>query len=284
MKLSEAARVLLWRQGNVLTEKCAVQLGLIKQEEKDTKLLIVISHDCDLASASDNDPNVELIIGELIPKLSGDSHLKNARRLDLRFENNDAPKFLKLSAVTKLYIPKDVLFQHNPSSNFSLNAPNLVTLQRWLAARYCRAAFPESFESRLREVSPKNSFLSKIESILDKGGEHIRSLLFDLDQGESIERESFDCYSLGITVLYDSTKDENEAFKIADKVAVDLEALFNKTFFSDTDNKWNSIELTYCDAISDNTLTVAQCAALKQWRIEHMSLREEPHQSMLFDN
>ena len=281
--MSGATRVLSWRQGNVLTDECAVQLGLIKQEEKGSKFLIAISHDCDLATDASKDPNVELIIGESIPKFSSDSHAKNARRLDLQFEYDGAPKFLKLSAVTKCCLSKDLLFQNSPSSSFTLDAFNLVTMQRWLAARYYRAAFPESFESRLRMVSPpsKKTFLSQIESILDDGGENIRSLLFDLDQGKIIERKTADdCYSLGIIVLYDTSKDEEKAFNVAANLAQKLEALFNRAFYSD-DDKWNGIKLIYCDAISDSTLTVAQRELLKQWRIEHMSLKENPPQTML---
>jgi hypothetical protein len=282
--MSEAIRDPSWRQGNILTNECAVQLGLIKREELGSKFWIVISHDCDLASVAAKEPNVELIIGELISKLSSDSHAKNARRLDLKFADNSEPKFLKLLAVTKRSFPKEVLFKNAPSASFSLDASNLVTLQRWLAARYYRAAFPESFEIRLREasLSGKISFLSQIELILDEGGEYIRSLLFNLDEGKMIERTSTDdCYSLGITVLYDSSKDENKAFEVAEKAAQNLDDLFNKAFNSTANNKWNGVELIYCDAISDNSLSVAQRELLKQWRIEHMSLREEPHQTML---
>jgi hypothetical protein len=37
----------------------------------------------------------------------------------------------------------------------------------------------------------------------------------------------------------------------------------------------------YCDPISDSAITVAQREMLKQWRLEHMSLQEDPPQPMI---
>jgi len=170
-----------------------------------------------------------------------------------------------------------------PSSNISLDGHGLFTLRRWLASRYYRAAFPESFEARLREVpkTGKKTFLIQIESILEKGGKHIRGIFFDLDEGQNIERTDVDdCYSLGIIVLNDSNKNERDSANSADHAANQLELLFSKAFYSNEKKKWLGIELLYCDAISDSVLTVAQQVQLREWRLEHMSLRESPAQVM----
>ncbi len=165
----------------------------------------------------------------------------------------------------------------------ALDGLGIRILQRWLATRYYRAAFPEAFEDRLRDANilGKTRFLKKIEKILDENGSHIRGLLFDLDEGRDIERTtSDDLYQLGITVLYDSTKDEPTSAAAAAKSAAEIEELFNLAF-NLGGSGWKNIRLIYCDPTSDNAITVAQSEMLKQWRLEHMSLRDEPPQPMI---
>jgi hypothetical protein len=281
--VSDVTRVLTWQQGDVLTDESVLKLGLCNKAEIGSKLFIVISHDCDLAATADKEPHVEIVDAIPIEKLGVDSHSKNARRLDLEFESNKSQVFLQLLATSKRFVDKDTLLQFSPRDDLNLNGHGLFTLRRWLASRYHRAAFPESFEARLRAApkAGKKSFLSQIESILEKGGEHIRGVFFDLDEGESAEREEDDdCYSLGIIVLYESSKNEPVAASSAEQIAKELESLFATAFCSKETNKWNGIELQYCDAVSDAVLTVAQQAQLREWRLEHMSLRESPAQVM----
>jgi hypothetical protein len=71
---------------------------------------------------------------------------------------------------------------------------------------YRRAAFPEAFETRLRTKIDRSTLVEHIEAILNEGGEWIRCLLFELDDGDIRERQGpEDVYQLGITVLYAST-------------------------------------------------------------------------------
>lgn len=239
-----------------------------------------MSHDCDLAATSEIEPNVEIISAIPIEKLGANSHSKIARRLDLEFQCNKSPVFLQLTAASKQFIDKVALSKFSPRDDLNLDGHGLFTLGRWLASRYYRAAFPDSFMFRLS--SPPNGgkkLLKKIESILEQGGEHIRGVFFDLDGGENIERAEMDnCYSLGIVVLYDSSKNEPAAASSAEKVAKELESLFSTAFYSREASKWLGIELQYCDAISDAVLTVAEQGLLREWRLEHMSLRESPAQ------
>ena len=281
--MPEAIRDLTWCQGNVLTDECALELKLCSQDEIGSKFYVVVSHDCDLTATADKEPTVEVVATESIQKLGANSHSKNARRLDLEFQHGKSVKHLMLFAASKKSVDKDVLFRFQPRSDINLNGDGLVILQRWLAARYSRAAFPESFQNHL-SVAPKRgkkSFLAQIEAILGGGGEHIRGLYFDLDEGQNIEREATDdCYSLGITVLYNSSFDEPVAAEAARKVAAELDSLFSKAFHTDAENKWHGIKLLYCDEVSDNALTVAQRELLKEWRLEHLSLKTSPAQVM----
>jgi hypothetical protein len=134
---------------------------------------------------------------------------------------------------------------------------------------------------RMATLPGKRTFLKRIEGVLATGGDHIRALLFDLDEGKDIERDGpEDVYQLGITVLYDSLRDEPTAAGVATKAAEELEELFEVAFHSQ-DSGWKNICLMYCDPMSDSAITVAQREMLKQWRLEHMSLQEDPPQPMI---
>lgn len=281
--MADSGRQFSWRQGDLLTGEAAVALGYCAQDAADATFVVVISHDCDLTAEIEKEPIAELIVGWRIDKLGGDSHGKTARRLHIEYQAKDGPIFLELMATAKQPIEKQKLFKFSPRNDIELDGQGIGILQRWLAARYHRAAFPEAFEDRLRSavIPGKRTFLKKIELILANGGEHIRGLLFDLDEGRDIEREApDDLYQLGINILYDSTKDEPTAAAAAEKAAEELEELFSTAFYSGQFG-WQNVRLLYCDSMSDNAITVAEREVFKQWRLEHMSLQDDPPQPMI---
>lgn len=281
--MADSGRQFSWRQGSLLTGEAAVTLGYCSSEDAESTFVIVISHDCDLAAGIEKEPKAELIVGRSIDMLGGDSYAKTARRLHIEFNNTKGKVVIELMATGKQPIDKRKLFQFSPRNDIGLDGRGIGILQRWLAARYHRAAFPEAFEYCLRNavIHGKHSFLKKIELILSKGGEYIRGLLFDLDEGKDIERKaSDDVYQLGIVVLYDSTKNEQTAAAFAETASNEIEKLFTNASYSDQAG-WQNIHLLYCDSISDNSITVAQREMLKQWRLEHMSLKEDMSQPMI---
>lgn len=281
--MADADRQLLWLQGDVLTDEAAKSFRLQHPESAEATFVVVISHDCDLTAAADKEPISEIIVGRCIEKMGGDSYGKTARRLHIEYQTEGGTVVLELVATSKRAISKSDLFAKPPREDMWLNGQGLRILQRWLAARYSRAAFPEAFEDRLRAavVLGKRDFLKKIEHILADGGDHIRALLFDLDEGKDIERKTpDDLYQLGIVVLYDSVRDEPTSAAAATKAAEALDELFETAFHLET-GAWQNIHLQYCDPVSDSAITVAQSEALKQWRLEHMSLQDDPPAPMI---
>ncbi len=280
--MTNSGRQFSWRQGDVLKDETAVALGYCNQENAEATFVVVISHDCDLTADVAKEPIAELIVGQRIDKLGSDSYGKTARRLHIEYQTQNGPVVLELLATAKQPLEKQKLFEFAPRSDIGLDGQGIGILQRWLAARYLRAAFPESFEDRLRAavVPGKHTFLKKIEKILSDGGQHIRGLLFDLNEGKDIERKTEDdAYQLGINVLYDSTKDEPSAAAAATTAAQELENLFSAAFHP-TEGGWKNVCLLYCDPVSDSAMTVAMREMLKQWRLEHMSLQDDPPQPM----
>lgn len=263
------ARDTSWRQGDTVS---ASDLGdLVQRQDLDETIVgVVVSHDCDLAAGEDKEPHIELIPARPIERLGQDSYAKTARRLHIRYETDAGAICFELRAAEKLSIPKAKLLALRPASDVWLLSEGRRILQRWLAARYDRAAFPESFESRLRQTSKNNkkTVADLIGSALDDAGEHVRALLFDLDSGEEHERvENIDVYRLGVVVLYVANSKDDIAFDRAREVATDIEKIFETV---------DGISLSYCEPMSDSAMSIQQATQLKEWRLEYLSFRVQP--------
>lgn len=116
---------------------------------------------------------------------------------------------------------------------------------------------------------------------MDEGGEWIRCLLFDLDEGGIRERDgSEDIYRLGITVLYASAPDEPKAYAAAFAAAAALERIFARAFEQQGGVR-EYIDLRHCDPISDAALTVQQREQLTEWRLEYLSVAADPPHPMM---
>lgn len=274
----EQTRDTPWRQGMVLDHSVATALKLTTQEEADHKIVVVVTHDCDLASDIAREPVVEVIVAQRIVKLGADANAKTARRLHLEFETDGGAVALEFQATGKVVIRKVQVFASSPRLNWSLSPDGLVILQRWLASRYIRAAFADEFQDRMKAKPGKLD--KKIVQALEEPGGHILAVYFDVDGGTEQHRTGpADVYELQIALLYDSTLDESAAYKVAEKAARAIEDAFAAAFCAT--GVWKSIRLESCMAVSDSAMTIAQSRLLKQWPLDHMSLDADPQQPML---
>lgn len=277
--MTDAARSTTeWRQGNVLSGEAASSLGLVSSRGPENTIAVVVSHDCDIACDEKREPEVEVVLGYRVDRLGADTHAKTARRLHLPFSLGETEIPVELHVTAKLGVAKGALLRFEPRPDMSLSPESLLTLQHWLAARYHRAAFADEFENRLKAKPAKLD--RKIAKALDDGGKHLLALFFDVDEGEEVQRKGReDLYQLRVTILYDSTKDEPTAYTAAQAVADAIAHEFEKALFAD--GQWSGIQLLSCEPVSDHVMTVADTRVLKRWRLDHMSLEDEPHQPML---
>ncbi len=266
-----------WRQGMVLDEFDVTKLGLVSQDFAGQAIAVLVSHDCDIANL-DKEPLVEIIVGRRIGHLGADANAKTARRLHVAFQVDGEVVAVELLASDKKTIANSALRQGLPRAGWYLMPEGLVTLQLWLAARYRREAFPEEFENRLK--AKPNQIHKKIEKALTSSAEHILAVFFEVDGGEERSHDdASDVYQLSIVLLYDSTKDEPLAHAVAEQAVEAIVDAFEAAFF--LSSRWVNIQLLRCSAVSDNVMTIAQSRLLKQWRLDHMSLEEDPQQPML---
>lgn len=261
-----------------MEQQAAIDLGLIAPDCADQSVVVMVTHDCDIASDASREPDVEVIVGQRISALGADTNAKTARRLHISFGTSQGPVAVELRATSKVAKPKSEVLSTQPRLDWKLAAEGQVTLQKWLAARYYRSAFADEFERRLKNKPGRLD--GKLAKALEEPGEHILAVLFDVDGGTENHRNGADdVYELHITLLYDSTKNEPAAYDAAQKAANAIEDAFEKAFC--LAGTWKNIQLLSCLPVSDDAMTVAQSRLLKQWRLEHVSLEADPQQSML---
>ncbi len=262
-----------WRQGHVLTNESSVALGVVPAEDAGTALAIVISHDCDLAQSSDTEPTVEIIVAKRVQAADGNfTHAKNSRRLHLKCAVDGTETYLDIRAQGKMTIEKSALADHAPAANVVLRPEDRSVLQRWLAARYRRAAFPDEFERRLNETG----VAKRIAKIVEPLAQELVAVFFDVDDGTEQDRKGErDLYSLRIDLLYSTEDDPAVAQEAAEKAAAAIAAAFQEHCF-DAVAGWRWIELLGCEAISDEAMTYAMSTQLKRWNMDYLSLRADP--------
>jgi hypothetical protein len=144
-----------------------------------------------------------------------------------------------------------------------------TVLQRWLAARYRRAAFPDEFAERLK----RTDVAKRLAKILEPLGKYLIAVFFDVDEGVEKERNgAADVYVLRIYLLYSTDEEPAIAQEAAEKAADSITAAFRDRCL-DPANGWKWIELSSCEPIADEVMTYAQSTQLKQWNMDYLSLR-----------
>jgi hypothetical protein len=178
--MADWSRETPWRQGHVLSDEAVKKTGIA--DGAPGTIVVVISHDCDLAALPDKEPEAEIIVGRLLEKADGNyTHAKTPRVLHLEFTTPDGSKFVELTATNKMRLRKEVLADEVPRTGFELRPGDQSILQRWLAARYRRAAFPDEFEKRLKDSGASD----RLTKILKPAGQHICAIFFDLESAAS---------------------------------------------------------------------------------------------------
>jgi hypothetical protein len=268
-----------WRQGHVLTAETVAALGLVADQDPVDLLVVVVSHDCDLAQDPTVEPAVEVIIGCRVDKADGNlTHAKNPRRLHMLSADSGAATCVELKATARRSIAKRDLACHLPSDKVRIDPPARITLQHWLAARYRRSAFPDAFNDYLDQ----SGIADRLAKILKPFGDYIVAIFFDVDEG--LEREhanADDPFTLSIDLLYSTEADPTAAETAASTAAKAIDAAFHDRCFDKANSRWRGIELVACTPISDEALTYAMSLKLQRWNADYISLRGEPVQPMM---
>jgi hypothetical protein len=199
-------------------------------------------------------------------------HAKNARRLHLECSVDGIATYLDLRAQRKVESKKAALANYVPAANVLIELEDRSILQRWLAARYRRAAFPDEFERRLNATGVAKRIAKTVEPL----GKYLVAVFFDVDEGVERDRDGEkDLYTLRIDLLYSTEEDPTAALGAAQKAAAEITFIFHERCF-DKATGWKWVELLECESISDEAMTYAMSTQLKWWNMDYLSLRAEP--------
>lgn len=267
-----------WRQGHLLSQDAVTALGLCYAAAPEQTVVIVSSHDCDLAQTPEEEPKIEVVIGCLVTDKDGNcTHAKNARKLHVEFVGGDT-FWAEFKATAKHFVDKLRLNELEPRPGVHLTSENHTIFQMWLASRYRRSAFPDEFERRLVQ---KTKLAEKIAKAVKPHGELISGVFFDVDEGVEVMRIGpDDTYTLDIIILYAAAPDVDAAARAASQAVDAIQTAFKAKLLM-SNQQWQYIELRFCDAISESVLSYQQFKQLKRWRLEHISLAADPQQSVL---
>lgn len=282
--MTEWVRDTAWRQGCVLPKAAIAALQLAHPTRPDDTVVVVATHDCDIAQDPAAETYIEVVIGATVGKPDGNcSHGKNARKLHLNFTGADAGT-VELEATAKVRIEKTRLIPaFEPDPAWQLDPEDRKILQFWLASRYRRSAFPDEFEKRLKD----SNLASKITKILKPVGNSIIAIFFDVDNGKEIHRNGADdVYQLQIFLLHPldaiplpTETNKQQHWQIAQETASEITHAFESR--CKTGDEWHGIELVACHVLSEEELSYAQSQRLEPWRVEYISLGSAPQQIML---
>lgn len=267
-----------WRQGHVLKHEDAVSLGLCKPEDRNQKV-VVITHDCDLQS--DSTKCVELLIGTLKKGSNKMMRAKHPRILDLCFENPESAKknAVELRHERKVVVPKVDFHCESYDPAFTISTEEKQGLKQWLAAKYGRPAFPNSFEERLRAYDEDKKFIfeKEVADIISANAEHLIGVFFDLGDDRAKDLEEGVPYELAINIVYDAIEGGPAAREAAEHTCSNLRALFHKFYGNPELGQSELIELNKCSAVADTHFSLYALRRMDQWRVEYISLEDDTY-------
>ncbi len=260
-----------WRQGGVLNEEDAKKLNLINVSESD-RLPVVITHDCDLLHP--NEEFIEVIVGKKIDKPNSVfKYARNPRCLHIQFTSpaDQKPVYLELRFSNRKLVSKDdfsTLRQNQTVLDISEDDHRI--LKRWLAARYGRPVFPDTFERYLRLKKDGKTVVQEIAKILEPDQSFISGVFFDLGEHRKAELNEGDPYYLNIAIVYDDAYGGKIAREASEIVAQEIESLFFDVYGSAEDA--TTISLEACNAVAESYMSLSDLRKVDHWRLEYLSL------------
>lgn len=218
-------------------------------------ILIIVSHDCDLAQPVAVEPHIEIIAAVVVDAAVPTYRLaENPRLLHLDIEMEKGSAVVELSANGKQSIAKATLY----SMEFPAIPPYRVplrVLQSWLACRYRRHALPNVLNDRLRKA------YSKLKDVAKKKPTGVIATWIKFDPDKEIGES--EPYEVSFTVVYESgsTEGGTHAQAMADRLKSALEEA-------------EGIDFRGAVAEADASFTKFAERQMWEWRLEFVSFRD----------
>lgn len=233
--------------------------------------VVVISHDCDVVNDDlDKEPQVEVIVGQLIGEANGNwTSGKSSRTLHCQVNRGGIGQWVELVSTDKRCIPKQELARFSPDDSYSIDGKTLATLRSWLAKRYGRAAFPDTFNRRMHDTGAD----SALAKTLEKHGKYISFVYFKLGDKRTVECQDDEQYELDIVLVYPPGDDPLATADQADAIADAVESRV-----LDRLKPGCGIKLNQCFSASEDELKVSEAKLLDEWDLAYLTFRASEEQ------
>lgn len=270
-----------WRQGHLLTPESTKALGLARAGA-DEVVAVVVSHDCDIHN--DKEPFVEVIVGEVLGRK--DKQFEKARNpRQLHYSSPaaqpgaDRHVALRHEAMVRVTV-KDFFAAACRDDRYNIDQTEKRSLKQWLAARYGRPAFPDDFEAHLRKPYGKKQTVEKVIAEIAADEERLLVGIFlDLGEYRTEDPPKGEPFGLRVYVVYDASTAPDKARAYGESVAEKLATLFVDAYGQE--DVATEIALERCTAVADLEFRLSDIRRTDQWRLEYVSLRQEPQGDFL---
>lgn len=248
-----------WRQLAIVRYKdiCTVKPPVYISVDNDS-LLLIVTQTCDLINPSfDLEPYLEVI---QLRSLEGELHAqfkdgKNSRRLEFTIEGSKLNGNYYLLPSDRFLIRRETLLNLYPVE--CINNPKLIkVIPNWLASRYNRTAFPDSYDSRWKFRR------DKIENIIKKL-HLVEDIYIRLDQFDELP-EGKD-YVVDIILLMDANDfDDANTNKKYEELKRKLENQFNSC---------KGLNIESIDLVSNASITLKEIDSYYIWDYSYLTHR-----------
>jgi hypothetical protein len=252
-----------WQQGAFLLVDENTSILIETPSMKDylpEGLYIVLTQDCDLLNSDlQKEPVAELILTSKIVRakpqyLSG----QNPRILHLELNSMEASCSLEFFPQKRFFIARNHL--ENEVATEFLDPKHLKILIRWVANRYKRSGFPDSFNQRLRGK------IDTVKKILDEYGHNTLGLFIRLSTEKELSED--EPYGIYVVMLvekstYAQTDKLEKIQEGFDKISALLSQIQGINLLDDSDVQ------------SMDEISAHQYGLLKQWDFDYLSFSNE---------
>lgn len=251
-----------WRQG------CILSVDMVKQLQEDEKirllkdisdsdLLIVVSHDCDIANSSfDAEPYVEIVLARNITVDKKNGSLfwgRNPRRFQFLTQSEEL--LYEISIHDRFFINRNLLLCNKPGTQQILLKDVVRQISLWISKRYFRAAFPDNFNNRINKKAQE-----AIRNRLKKDSEEITAIYISVSDDEL---ESDEVYQIIIRATM-----QLEAYKNTDLHRKSQETI---DIISAKLSQCEGIDVIESYVVSEAEVTVDDLRLLKRWDYDYLS-------------
>lgn len=248
-----------WKQGSILCQGDLMELTecTFLRENCACDLGIIISQSCDLTHQDlSGEPFAELLVANIVQNIDGAfTKAKNPRKLHVKMYDYEGTSYiLEFMPCNRMFIDRNELTKKIPDELHYLLREDIKMIALWMTQRYHRAAFPDSFNQRLRQTIRKRSRIHK------KISPQVSGLYVDLLPNR--ELRPGETYSMNLLVLLP----ESEADKI-ESIREDIADLVGLLKESDID--------VDCYVRTEDEVPYGRVCQMQRFPLEHLSLREK---------